>query len=99
MEGLAGAGVEAVGHKLAVGARGSALEYLAASVALVVEERVAEVLHVDTYLMRTPCLEDTLHTDGVRGYRPQLRGARSGEGTAMRFRPCRGRRGNSRRPG
>jgi len=65
MQRLTRAGVEAVGYKLAVGARGSALEYLAASVALIVEERVPEVLHVDTYLMRTPCLEDTLHEGDV----------------------------------
>lgn len=65
MEGLARTGVEAVGHKLAVGARSGALEYLAAAIALVVEERVTEVFHVDAYLMRAPRLKDTLHKGDV----------------------------------
>ena len=65
MQCLARTGVEAVGYKLAVRARCGALEYLVASVALVIEERVPEVLHVYAYLVRATRLEDTLHEGDI----------------------------------
>ena len=57
--------LEAVLHKLAVGSRGGTLENLVATVALVVEERVSQVLHVHTDLVRTSRLENTLHESHI----------------------------------
>ena len=65
MQGLSWTGLEAVEHELTVGARGGALEYLVTSIALVIEERVAEVLHMYTYLVGTSRLEDTLHEGDI----------------------------------
>ena len=65
MEGLARAGVKAIGYKLAVRARGGAFEYFVASVALVVEERMSEVFHMYTYLMGASRLKDTFHKGDI----------------------------------
>lgn len=61
MQGLARTNVKAVVYKLFVFGKMSSFQYFVPPVAFVVEEHVADVFHVHTYLVRTPRFEDTLH--------------------------------------
>lgn len=57
--------VETVENELTVSPRGGALEYLVATIALVIEERMPNVFHVYAYLMGASCLEDTLYEGDI----------------------------------
>ena len=61
MEGLTRADVEAIVDKLLIFGKMCTLQDLVSSVSLVVEEDVANVLHVHTYLVGTSRLEATLN--------------------------------------
>ncbi len=65
MKCLTGTDIEASLNKLTVAAGGSALQNLVTSVAFVVEERMADVLHVDTNLMGAARLQLALHEGNV----------------------------------
>ena len=60
VERLARADVKAVVYKLFVFGKMCTFQDFVAAVAFVVEEHVADVLHVHTYLVRAPRLEDAL---------------------------------------
>lgn len=61
VEGLTRTDFEAVLHKLSVLCCRGASDYFVAAVASVVEERVSDMLHVHTYLVRASCFELALH--------------------------------------
>ena len=65
MKCLTGTDIEASLYKLTVAARGSAFQNLVTSVAFVVEERMADMLHVDTNLMGPARLQLALHEGDV----------------------------------
>ena len=53
--------LETILHKLPVPCKSGTLHNVVAAVGAIVEERMPDVLHVGTYLMRAPCLQHTLH--------------------------------------
>ena len=61
VERLARADVKAVVYKLFVFCKMSTFQDFMTTVAFVVEEHVADVLHVHTYLVRAPRFENTLN--------------------------------------
>lgn len=91
MKRLARTYLQAVLYKLLVAAAAVSAQYDGASVALVAEERMADMPHMGTYLMGAAGLEDTLNQrdiaealyHAVMGY-GMLAYARVGENTAMR---------------
>ena len=65
MEGLTRTNVEAIVYKLLVFGKVSALQYFVSSIALVIEEDVADVLHVHTYLVRASRLQPALYEGDI----------------------------------
>lgn len=65
MQCLPRAEVEAVLYVCLVGGGALSAQYLCPAVPLVAEERVADVLHVGSYLMCAACLEHAFHEGGV----------------------------------
>ena len=61
VQGLTGAGLEAVLHKLHILARGVAAQHAVAAIALVVEQGVPDILHVHPDLVRAASFELALH--------------------------------------
>ena len=66
MEGLTGTELEAVVDERLICRRAYAAEYFVAAVSGIVEERVADRLHVYAYLVGASCFEYTLYHRHIR---------------------------------
>ena len=61
MQSLSGTNFKAVLDKLAVSAVSGSFKDLVAAIALVAEQRVSQMLHVDPYLVSAACFKTALH--------------------------------------
>lgn len=61
MEGMTGANGETVVHELSVFAEDGAFYDLISAIGIVIEEGVADMLHMDPDLVRPACLQYALH--------------------------------------
>ena len=61
MERLSRANGETVIHKLFIFRRGCSFQNLVSTITLIVEQRMPDIFHMDTYLMRTPGFEAAFH--------------------------------------